>query len=118
MYLLKSEFEFHCLGMNFEAENFNWLILWCFASIGFLQVNGNHETMNVEGDYRFVDAGGFDECSDFLDYLSECKHNWEEAFVGWVGVSGSWKEDRKMSQTHWDPWNLVKVHISSSNFVI
>lgn len=63
----------------------------------------------MEGDFRYVDYGSYDECSDFLEYLDECEHNWEEAFVGWVGVSGKWKEDRKMSQNHWGPWNLVKV---------
>ncbi|KAF5957498.1 hypothetical protein HYC85_004723 [Camellia sinensis] len=56
------------------------------------QVNGNHETMNVEGDFRYVDSGGFDECLDFLEYLNDCEHNWEEAFVGRVGVSERMKD--------------------------
>ncbi|KHN40111.1 Hypothetical protein glysoja_009488 [Glycine soja] len=34
------------------------------------QVNGNHETMNVEGDFRYVESGGFDECNDFLEYIN------------------------------------------------
>ncbi|XP_077214368.1 calcineurin-like metallo-phosphoesterase superfamily protein [Tasmannia lanceolata] len=72
------------------------------------QVNGNHETMNVEGDFRFVDLGGFDECIDFLEYLDDCEDNWDEAFVHWVSVSERWKEDRRMSQSYWSPWDLVK----------
>lgn len=65
--------------------------------------------MNVEGDFRYVDNGGLDECIDFLEYLEECEHNWEEAFVSWCAVSGRWKQDRKVSQNYWAPWNLVKV---------
>ncbi|CAK9164151.1 unnamed protein product [Ilex paraguariensis] len=72
------------------------------------QVNGNHETMNVERDFRYVDSGGFDECTNFLEYLDACDHNWEDAFVSWVGVCGRWKEDQKMSHNYWDPRNLVK----------
>uniref|UniRef100_A0A5B7BVF8 Calcineurin-like phosphoesterase domain-containing protein n=1 Tax=Davidia involucrata TaxID=16924 RepID=A0A5B7BVF8_DAVIN len=72
------------------------------------QVNGNHETMNVEGDFRYVDSGAFDECIDFMEYLEDCEHNWEEAFISWVGVSERWKEDRKISQNYWGPLNLVK----------
>ncbi|KAM5583084.1 hypothetical protein ABKV19_003145 [Rosa sericea] len=72
------------------------------------QVNGNHESMNVEGDFRFVDAGGFDECIDFLEYLDDYRDDWEEAFVDWIGVSQKLKEDRKMPQSYWDPWNLVR----------
>lgn len=64
--------------------------------------------MNVEGDYRYVDSGGFDECTDFLDYLNECNHNWEKAFIEWIAVSERWK-DRRKSQNYFDPWNLVKV---------
>ncbi|KAK9176300.1 hypothetical protein WN944_028315 [Citrus x changshan-huyou] len=74
------------------------------------QVNGNHETMNVEGDFRYVDSGGFDECSDFLEYLNDYENDWEEAFVGWVGMSERWKEDRRLSRNYWGPLNLVKEH--------
>ncbi|KAF3454853.1 hypothetical protein FNV43_RR05301 [Rhamnella rubrinervis] len=72
------------------------------------QVNGNHETMNVEGDFRYVDIGAFDECNDFLEYLGDYGDNWEEAFVDWISISNRYKEDRKMSQTSWGPWNLVR----------
>lgn len=60
------------------------------------------------GIFGYVDSRGFDECLDFLEYLDDCEHNWEEAFVNWVGVSERLK-DLKMSEKYWDPWNLVKV---------
>ncbi|GAB4824315.1 Glycosylated integral ER membrane protein [Ancistrocladus abbreviatus] len=72
------------------------------------QVNGNHETMNVQGDFRYVDFGAYDECTDFLEYLGHCDHSWDEAFVNWIDVSTRWKEDCKISQKYWGPWNLVK----------
>ncbi|XP_061365644.1 shewanella-like protein phosphatase 1 isoform X1 [Gastrolobium bilobum] len=72
------------------------------------QVNGNHETMNVEGDFRYVESGGFDECDDFLEYINNSEDDWEETFTGWVDVSERWKEDRTMSRSYWGPWNVVK----------
>ncbi|KAK7321385.1 hypothetical protein VNO77_31986 [Canavalia gladiata] len=74
------------------------------------QVNGNHETMNVEGDFRYVESGGFDECIDFLEYIngSNSKDDWEETFTGWVDVSEKWKDNRTMSRNYWGPLNLVK----------
>ncbi|KAF4349975.1 hypothetical protein F8388_011638 [Cannabis sativa] len=73
------------------------------------QVNGNHETMNVEGDFRYVDPGSFDECSDFLEYSDEYQDDWDEAFINWIGVSSRWKENQKSTQNYWGPWNIVKV---------
>lgn len=65
--------------------------------------------MNVEGDFRYVNQGAFEECIDFLEYLNEHDGNWEEAFVGWINVSERRKEERRMPQNNWDPWKLVKV---------
>ncbi|XP_010521985.1 PREDICTED: shewanella-like protein phosphatase 1 [Tarenaya hassleriana] len=72
------------------------------------QVNGNHETMNVEGDFRYVDMGAYDECSDFLEYLSDYAQDWDKAFTNWIVESRKWKEDRRRSKNHWDQWNVVK----------
>lgn len=76
------------------------------------QLNGNHETMNVEGDFRYVDPRAFDECLDFLEYLDNYQTDWENAFIGWVGASEQWKEERKLSQKYWSPWDLMKVLFS------
>ncbi|KAF0892746.1 hypothetical protein E2562_017709 [Oryza meyeriana var. granulata] len=73
------------------------------------QVNGNHETMNVEGDFRYVDPGAFDECLRFLEYLDECDGNWDDAFLNWINVCQRWKEEYPMSPNgDWRPWNFVK----------
>ncbi|KAJ6948688.1 hypothetical protein NC651_002873 [Populus alba x Populus x berolinensis] len=57
-------------------------------------VNGNHESMNVE--------------VDFLAYSEDHQYDWENAFLGWIGESKRRVEDRRLSQNHWGPWNLVK----------
>ncbi|KAJ0244889.1 Shewanella-like protein phosphatase 1 [Hirschfeldia incana] len=72
------------------------------------QVNGNHETMNVEGDFRYVDTRAFDECIDFLDYLEDYAQDYDKAFKNWIFESKQFKEDRKSSLTYWDQWNIVK----------
>lgn len=63
----------------------------------------------MEGDFRYVESGGFDECSDFMEYINNSKDDWEQTFAGWVDVSEKWKGDRAMSTSNWGPWNLVKV---------
>ncbi|CAN6318577.1 unnamed protein product [Urochloa humidicola] len=73
------------------------------------QVNGNHETMNVEGDFRYVDPGGFDECICFLEYLDECDGNWDDAFLNWVNVAERRKKEYRTSpNSDWGSWNFVK----------
>lgn len=65
--------------------------------------------MNVEGDFRYVDSGAFDECVYFLEYLEEYGRDWEKAFPCWFAECERWKQERKMSQSYWGPWKLVKV---------
>ncbi|CAM8961336.1 unnamed protein product [Rhodiola kirilowii] len=72
------------------------------------QVNGNHETMNVEGDFRYVDSGAFDECAAFLEHLVDCKNNWDEAFLSWHSVRDTYREEKNISQINWGSWNLLK----------
>jgi len=75
------------------------------------QVNGNHETMNVEGDFRYCDPGGFDECVRFLDYLDECDGNWDNAFLNWINVCERWKKEYgALPNGDWRPWDFVKVN--------
>lgn len=80
-------------------------------------MNGNHETMNVEGDFRYVDSGAFNECLDFMEYLEDYRDHFEEAFLNWIQASERWKDQRK-SQNFWGPMNLVKVlHCSSIHLI-
>lgn len=65
--------------------------------------------MNVEGDFRYVDPGAFDECADFVEYWEDCKGNWDDAFLNWIYVSEMWKEERVSGNNTWSPWGLMKV---------
>lgn len=68
--------------------------------------------MNVEGDFRYVNPGGFDECIHFLEYLDECEGNWDDAFLNWVNVCGRHKKEYYKASTNgdWGPWSFVKVY--------
>ncbi|KAF8723306.1 hypothetical protein HU200_021827 [Digitaria exilis] len=76
------------------------------------QVNGNHETMNVEGDFRYVvNPGGFEECIRFLEYLDECDGNWDNAFLSWVNVAERRKKEYRASPNgDHTRWNFVKKY--------
>lgn len=66
--------------------------------------------MNVEGDFRYVDPGAFDECIDFVEFLDEREGNWDDAFIGWNRATKQ-RRDKRISSSHWSPWNFVKVYI-------
>jgi hypothetical protein len=67
--------------------------------------------MNVEGDFRYCDPGGFDECVRFLDYLDECDGNWDNAFRNWINVCERRKKEYgALPNGDWHPWDFVKVN--------
>jgi hypothetical protein len=70
--------------------------------------------MNVEGDFRYCDPGGFDECVRFLDYLDECDGNWDNAFLNWINVCERRKKEYgALPNGDWRPWDFVKVNVES-----
>lgn len=70
--------------------------------------------MNVEGDFRYVEPGGFYECIRFLEYLDECDGNWDDTFLNWVNVAERRKKEYAAPPNgDWGPWNYVKVSLKT-----
>lgn len=67
--------------------------------------------MNVDGDFRYVDHGAFDEAEDFMEYCNMHGDDWEAAFIEWIKVCEEWKARRKVTSNGWTNWNLLKVMI-------
>eukprot|EP00897_Mesotaenium_endlicherianum_P008207 jgi/Mesen1/7414/ME000388S06628 len=60
------------------------------------QINGNHETMNVSEEFRYVTEGGYAEGSDFVTYCTDVHGgNWNSAFAAWWYASQDIKAQRK-----------------------
>jgi hypothetical protein len=93
------------------------LCLHLHVSFGGAQINGNHETMNVAGDFRNVTPGGFKEAEAFADCCEEdYGGNWEAAFGEWYATSQEKKADQGFSFGNWLPiFNYLRVLPSCSS---
>ncbi|GJP31746.1 hypothetical protein CLOM_g14815 [Closterium sp. NIES-68] len=76
---------------------------------GVLMLNGNHETMNVAEEFRYVSDGGFEESEDFYSFcLSECGGDWESAFSVWWQASQEMKATKRRRKGPWNGWNPIQ----------
>ncbi|CAI5495478.1 unnamed protein product [Closterium sp. Naga37s-1] len=76
---------------------------------GVLMLNGNHETMNVAEEFRYVSDGGFEESEDFYSFcLSECGGDWDSAFRVWWQASQELKASKRRRRGPWNGWNPIQ----------
>ncbi|CAI5497629.1 unnamed protein product [Closterium sp. Naga37s-1] len=76
---------------------------------GVLMLNGNHETMNVAEEFRYVSDGGFEESEDFYSFcLSECGGDWDSAFREWWQASQQLKASKRRRRGPWNGWNPIQ----------